>query len=155
MTARPRPPCAIIEANMKKKSLLPVLAALLFAGCATEHYMTDKLHPEIRLTADGGVTYRGKFVDPEDLPGLLKDSGLEKDDTIYIYSASESRDWRLERKVMSILSKRGFPRPIIVEDRKATSTVGRTAEERRRDERRAREQQRRGPDGKIRVRYKN
>ena len=141
-----------------KRNLLPLFvlsAALLLSGCATEHYVTDKLHPEIRLTADGGVTYRGKFVAPEDLPGLLKDSGLEKDDTIYIYSASESRDWRLERKVMSILSKKGFPRPIIVEDRKASSSVGRTAEERRRDERRAREQQRRGPDGRIKVHYKN
>ena len=37
------------------------------------------------IAADGGVTYRGKFVDPEDLPGLLKDSGLTKQDTIFIH----------------------------------------------------------------------
>ena len=141
---------------MNVKLFIPALAAaLLFCGCETEHYMLDKRHPEIGLTADGGVTYRGKFVDPESLPRLLRDSGLDKDDTIYIHSPAEGRDWKLERKVMAILSRNGYPRPIIVEDQKASSTVGRTAEERRRDERRAREAQRRGPDGKPVIRYKN
>ena len=42
--------------------------ALLLAGCATEHHITDARHPEVAITPDGGVTYRGKFVDPEDLP---------------------------------------------------------------------------------------
>ena len=45
------------------------VAALLAGGCATEHYVTDARHPEIALKEDGGVTYRGKYVDPEDLPG--------------------------------------------------------------------------------------
>ena len=60
------------------------LAALLLcaAGCATEHYEMGARNPEVAIAADGGVTYRGKFVDPEDLPGLLKDSGLTKQDTI-------------------------------------------------------------------------
>ena len=141
---------------MNARFLIPAFAAvLLFCGCETEHYMLDKQHPEIALTADGGVTYRGKYVDPESLPRLLRDSGLDKDDTINIYCPDGVNDWRLQRKVMSILSRNGFTRPILVGERKASSTVGRTAEERRREEREKREQQRRGPDGKIRVRYKN
>ena len=140
---------------MNEKTILFMLAALLLCGCATEHYLTDRHHPEIALTADGGVTYRGKYVDPESLPRLLRDSGLDGDDTINIYCPDGVNDWRLQRKVMSILSRNGFKRPILVGERKASSTVGRTAEERRREERERREQQRRGPDGRIKVRYKN
>ena len=58
---------------------MAALAALL-CGCATEHYVTDARHPEISITEAGGVTYRGEFVDIEDLPGLLKDSGFRKRD---------------------------------------------------------------------------
>ncbi len=104
-----------------KHLALGVLAALLATGCATERYMTDARHPEIALTADGGVTYRGTFVDPEDLPGLLKDSGLDRHDTINIYCPDNVRDWRLQRRVMGILSRNGFTRPVLVGERRATS----------------------------------
>lgn len=134
---------------------LVAVACLLFAGCETEHYLTDAKHPEIALTSDGGVTYRGKYVDPEDLPGLLRDSGLDKYDTINIYCPDGVNDWRLQRKVMSILSRNGFTRPVLVSDRRASATVGRTAEERRRDERLERERQRREAGGKVKIRYKN
>ena len=137
------------------------LVAALFCGCTTEHYMTDARHPEVALTMDGGVTYRGKFVDPEDLPGLLKDSGLDKHDTINIHCPEGMNDWRLQRKVMAILSRNGFTRPVLVGDRKAYSEVGRTADERRRERvRQQREQeqrrleQRQQPRGKIQVKYK-
>ena len=108
------------------------VAALLAGGCATEHYVTDARHPEIAITEDGGVTYRGRYVDPEDLPGLLRASGLEKRDTINIYCPETAADWRLQRKVMAILARNGFTRPVLVGARKAYSEVGRTAEERRR-----------------------
>ena len=91
------------------------LAALLLCavGCATEHYETGARNPEVAITADGGVTYRGKFVDPEDLPGLLKDSGFTKQDTINIHAPEDLRDMRAPRRVMAILSRNGFTRPIL------------------------------------------
>ena len=107
-------------------------AALLAGGCATEHYVTDARHPEIAITEDGGVTYRGRYVDPEDLPGLLRASGLEKRDTINIYCPEVMPNLRLQRRVMGILLREGFTRPVLVGARKAYSEVGRTAEERRR-----------------------
>ncbi len=97
------------------------LAFALAAGCATEHYMVDARHPEIALTADGGVTYRGRYVDPEDLPGLLKKSGLDREDTINIYCPDGVNDWRLQRRVMAILSRNGFTRPMLVGARRAYS----------------------------------
>ena len=78
------------------------------------------------------MTYRGKYVDPEDLPGLLKASGFDRHDTINIYCPEVMPNLRLQRRVMGILLREGFTRPILVGERKAYSELGRTAEERRR-----------------------
>ena len=62
----------MIYSSPAMKNCLTVLCLagvlLLAGGCATEHYVTDAKHPEIAIKADGGVTYRGRYVDPEDLP---------------------------------------------------------------------------------------
>ncbi len=144
---------------MKRFFWICLLAVL--AGCTTERYVTDARHPEIALTEDGGVTYRGKYVDPEDLPDLLKDSGLDEEDTINIRCPEKMTDWRQQRKVMAILSRNGFTRPVLVGERKAYSEVTKTAEDRRRErvqqqrEQEQRRQPERLPNGKIKVRYKN
>ncbi len=113
---------------------LPILAvfAVFLCGCATERYITDARHPEIAITAAGGVTYRGKFVEPEDLPDLLEDSGFTKDDTINIHVPDNLTDMRLARRVMGTLSRNGFRRPILLTDRKSYTEVGLTPEDRRR-----------------------
>ena len=132
------------------------LAALVFcaAGCATEHYETGARNPEVAMTADGSVTYRGKFVDPEDLPGLLKDSGLTKQDTINIHVPDDLKDVRAPRRVMAILSRNGFTRPILVSDRKSYTELGKTADERRMERRRQQQEQMRLPPSKRTIRYK-
>ena len=132
------------------------LAALLLcaAGCATEHYETGARNPEVAITADGGVTYRGKFVDPEDLPGLLKDSGFTKQDTINIHAPEDLRDMRAPRRVMAILSRNGFTRPILISDRKSYTELGKTADERRLERRRQQQEQMKLPPSKRTIRYK-
>jgi len=130
------------------------LLALFTAGCATEHYETGARHPEVAITADGGVTYRGKFVDPEDLPGLLKDSGLTKQDTINIYAPDDLRDMRLPRRVMAILSRNGFTRPILLSNRKSYTELGKTADERRLERRRQQQEQMKLPPSRRTIRYK-
>lgn len=99
--------------------------ALFSGGCATEHYVTDAKHPEIAITADGGVTYRGRYVDPEDLPGLLRDSGFTRTDTINIHYPDGQADFRTPSRVMTILLHNGFPRTVLVGDRKSYSHAGR------------------------------
>ena len=132
------------------------LAALLLcaAGCATEHYETGARNPEVAITPDGGVTYRGKFVDPDDLPGLLKDSGLTKQDTIFIHIPEDLRDMRAPRRVMAILSRNGFTRPILLSDRKSYTELGKTADERRMERRRQQQEQMKLPPSKRTIRYK-
>ena len=115
-------------------------------GCATERYVTDAKHPDISIKADGGVTYRDRYVDPEDLPGLLRDSGFTRDDTINIHYPDGQSDLRMPSRVMTILLRNGFPRAILVGDRKSYSHVGR---EERKPTRRQME-----PAPKPRVRYK-
>ena len=132
------------------------LAALLLfaAGCATEHFETGARNPEVAITADGGVTYRGKFVDPDDLPGLLKDSGLTKQDTIFIHIPEDLRDMRAPRRVMAILSRNGFTRPILLSDRKSYTELGKTADERRMERHRQQQEQMKLPPSKRTIRYK-
>ena len=102
-----------------------VWTALFADGCATERYVTDAKHPEIAITADGGVTYRGRYVDPEDLPGLLRDSGFTRADTINIHYPDGQADFRTPSRVMTILLHNGFPRTVLVGDRKSYSHAGR------------------------------
>ena len=115
-------------------------------GCATERHVTDARHPDISIKADGGVTYRERYVDPEDLPGLLRDSGLTREDTINIHYPDGQSDFRTPSRVMTILLRNGFPRTVLVGDRKSYSHVGR---EEKSPARRQME-----PEAKPRVRYK-
>lgn len=142
---------------MKRVSAIFLLGALLFCGCASEYYISDAKHPEVVITAAGGVTFRGQFVEPEDLPGLLRSASFSRKDPIYIGAPDDMADWRLKRKVMGILTRGGYTRPILVGAEHSFSEVGRTAQQRREDA--ARERQRRLEElrdrgARRRVRYK-
>ena len=39
---------------MKRVSVILLLGALLFSGCASEYYISDAKHPEVVITAAGG-----------------------------------------------------------------------------------------------------
>lgn len=140
----------------KRATALAALAVLLLCagGCTTEHYETGASNPEVAITATGGVTYRGKFVDPRDLPGLLRDSGLTKRDTINIHVPDDLEDMRAPRRVMAILARNGFTRPILLTDRKSYTTLGTTADERRLEQRRRQQEQMALPPARRTIRYK-
>ena len=100
-----------------------VALTLFVGGCAHEQFVTDARHPEVAVSETGIVTYRGRPVEAEDLPGLLKDSGLTRQDTIHIRIPSGTTDFRVPYYVMGLLVQNGFTRPVFVEDRKSSSTV--------------------------------
>ncbi len=140
---------------MKVRKVAVAAFLLLFAaGCTTEHYITDARHPEVAIAADGGVMYRGKYVDLRDLPGLLRDSGLTKQDTINIHVSDDLRDMRAPRRVMAFLSRNGFTRPILISERRSYTQLGKTADERRLDRARQRQEQMKLPPSKRKIRYK-
>ena len=141
---------------MKRVSVILLLGALLFSGCASEYYISDAKHPEVVITAAGGVTFRGRFVEPEDLPGLLRGASFSRKDPIYIGAPDDMADWRLKRKVMAILTRGGYTRPILVGAERSFSEVGRTAQQRREDaarERQRRLEEQRDRSGRRKVRY--
>lgn len=125
---------------LKCRLALALIALLTMVGCETEHYYYDARHPEIEITRMGRVTYRGEEVEIDDLPGLLRKSGLSKRDTINIRCADDEKNWRLQRQVMATLSRNGFTRPVLVGERKAYSETGLTAEERRQERLRKQQQ---------------
>ena len=142
---------------MKRVSVILLLGALLFSGCASEYYISDAKHPEVVITAAGGVTFRGRFVEPEDLPGLLRGASFSRKDPSYVGAPDDMADWRLKRKVMAILTRGGYTRPILVGAERSFSEVGRTAQQRREDaarERQRRLEEQRDRSGRRKVRYK-
>lgn len=143
---------------MKYPLFLILVTACLLCGCETEHYVSDSKHPDVAITAAGGVTFRGEFVDPEDLPGLLRKACYRRTDTIFISAPDDMADWRLKRKVMAILSRNGFTRPVLVGTERSTSEAGRTGDQRRADERKARQlrldERQRTQSRKREIRYK-
>ena len=107
------------------RHFLPFAAFVLAltGGCTHERFITDARHPEIAVSELGTVTYRGRIVDAEDLPGLLEDSGLTRQDTIHIHIPSGLKDYRYAYHVMGQLVRKGFRRPVLVEDRRSSSSV--------------------------------
>lgn len=101
---------------------LAFLAAI--SGCASRQYYTDADNPEIVVTLSGSVTYRGKIVDPEDLPDLLEDSDYPKQSTVNIQVAEGLTDYRIPSKVMGILRRNGYRRSIFIGEKRSYSTVG-------------------------------
>ncbi len=131
------------------KRIVPsLLFAVMLCGCATQHYMTDAKHPEVAIRSDGSVTYRDKIVDPDDLPGLLRDSGFTRNDTINIHFPDNETDFRTASQVMTILLRNGYPRSVLVGDRKSYSHAG--PDKRKKPQGR----QAQPPQEKPRVRYK-
>ncbi len=100
-----------------------IVLAILTGGCTHEQFITDARNPEIAVSELGTVTYRGRIVEAEDLPDLLKDSGLTPQDTIHIHIPRGLKDYRMAYHVMGQLVKNGFRRPVLVEDRQSSSTV--------------------------------
>ena len=97
--------------------------AILAGGCTHEQFITDARNPEIAVSEMGNVTYRGRIVEAEELPDLLKDSGLTPQDTIHIRIPNGLKDYRMAYHVMGQLVKNGFRRPVLVEDRQSSSTI--------------------------------
>ena len=97
------------------------LALLLAAGCEHERVLTDAGHPEIEITEQGGVKWRGKMVDADALPGLLREAGFSGKDTINIRVPDDLKDFRMSYYVMRRLGENGFSRPILVTERRSYS----------------------------------
>lgn len=102
--------------------------ALVACGCTHERVaLNDRHHPDIRITAFCEVTWRGKIVDVRALPKLLKKAGYTRDDTINVLVSDGITDRRFPYTVLYVLGQGGFPRPILVSERHASSSTAKPA----------------------------
>ena len=97
---------------------------LLNCGCCTvDEIKYDHEHPLIRISSNGSLYFRDKYVrDPDDIPRLLKKHNVPKDATIYVL-VDEGYDneralWVFKH---NCLTRAGYPRSIWIHERRAVS----------------------------------
>lgn len=108
---------------MKILSLHIALSAafVLLSGCAHTTYISDSKHPEVEFTEDGGLLWRGKFIELHELPELLEDSGVSKKSQIDIRVSERMRSLKAPRALLFILRRAGYTRGVLVTKKKAYS----------------------------------
>lgn len=106
----------------KTAAAVALAAALLGAGCATEHYEMDAKHPAAVMMPDGWLEFRGKFYKPEQLPRAFRKAGIPSDRMINIRVPETIDDPMLLRKTRALIGQSGYRRVIFVTERHSRST---------------------------------
>ena len=96
-------------------------AFILLSGCTHTTYVSDSKHPEVEFTEDGGLLWRGKFIELHELPELLEDSGVSKKSQIDIRVSERMRSLKAPRVLLFILRRAGYTRGVLVTKKKAYS----------------------------------
>ena len=111
-------------------SLASILAGtavymLLIGSCGCRSHgeiALDSRNPVVKIS-ELGVSFSGKIVPPEKVPRILRSCAVPTDATIHIQMKSDLRDLRQARKLMSLLCKAGYRRPVLVSERRASSRI--------------------------------
>ena len=98
------------------------LCAVL-VGCAHEIYLVDAKHPEVEYTEDASLKWRGRFIEPEELPRLLEKSGVDHRSQIDIRVPARIQSLKEPRLLLFILRRAGYTRGVLVTEKKASSTT--------------------------------
>ncbi len=96
--------------------------AILFSGCTHTTYIADSKNPEVEFSEDGGLMWRGRFIELEDLPELLEDAGVDKKSQINIRVSERMRSLKAPRTLLFILRRAGYTRGVLVTKKKAYSS---------------------------------
>jgi len=100
----------------------------LLTGCSTTTRVKEARNAEIKITATGEISYRDKIITQEQIPALLHDYDVKRDETIYLLVPmnQEQRDYLLMRSIADTLKRAGYGRIIFNTDKKATATLKET-----------------------------
>ena len=96
--------------------------AILFSGCTHTTYIADSKNPEVEFSEDGGLMWRGRFIELEELPELLEDAGVDKKSQVDIRVSERMRSLKAPRTLLFILRKAGYTRGVLVTKKKAYSS---------------------------------
>ena len=97
------------------------VAAMFAAGCTHETYLVDSKHPEAEYTEDGSLKWHGRFIEPEELPNLLKKSGVDCKSQIDIRVPERMHSLKGPRYLLFILRRAGYTRGVLVTEKRAYS----------------------------------
>lgn len=106
--------------NLLKPAVL-VAAALFAAGCTHETYIVDSKHPEVEYSEDGSLKWHGRFIEPEELPHLLKKSGVDFKSQIDIRVPERIHSLKGPRQLLFVLRRAGYTRGVLVTEKRAYS----------------------------------
>ena len=96
--------------------------AILFSGCTHTTYIADSKNPEVEFSEDGGLMWRGRFIELEELPELLEDAGVDKKSQVDIRVSERMRSLKAPRTLLFILRRAGYTRGVLVTTKKASSS---------------------------------
>ncbi len=97
------------------------LAAALALGCAHETFVADAKHPEVEYTEGGDLKWRGRFIEPGELPGLLDRAGVGKKSQIDIRVPQGIHSLSGPRQLLFMLRRAGYTRGVLVTEKRAYS----------------------------------
>lgn len=101
--------------------MLFVTALLIAGGCAHTTFIADSKHPEVEFSEDGGLMWRGRFIELHELPELLEDAGVDKKSQIDIRVSERMRSLKAPRALLFILRRAGYTRGVLVTKKRAYS----------------------------------
>ena len=84
--------------------------AISFCGCTHTTYIADSKNPEVEFSEDGGLMWRGRFIELEELPELLEDADVDKKSQIDIRVPERIRSLKAPRVLLFILRRAGYTR---------------------------------------------
>lgn len=95
---------------------------LLNCGCtSTRSLRLDARNPSIRITPTAFMIDDEK-ISPDEVPDMLEEAGVPADCAIHILVDAETmKDLRPARLFMAYLAKKGYPRSVLVTERRAES----------------------------------
>ncbi len=106
---------------MKKLIGLLFGGVVLLAGCASERVMEIDAENPVFSISQLGVKFDNRFIEPDEVIDILEDASVPKSQTIYIHVDSNALDMRVPSRLMAILAKAGYTRPILITKRHAES----------------------------------
>ena len=102
--------------------MLSIAAFAAIAGCSHTAYVASSKNPEVEFTEDGGLTWRGRFIELNELPDILDDAGVSRKSQIDIRVSERMRSLKAPRALLFILRKAGYTRGVLVTKKQARSS---------------------------------
>jgi len=101
-----------------------VYMCLINCGCSTTRTIElDAKNPALEVKTDG-IYFEKERVEIKNVPGMLEDAGIPKDQTIHILvDGNVLKDLSEARTLMGYLAMEGYTRPVLVTKRHADSWV--------------------------------